>query len=155
MSSHRPPRGHTLLEVLTALALAMLVVGVAALAVGTQVPEKRLRRAASVVETTARQLFWQSVRERSPRAMAFAPEAVSPGGEHWIALGNGARLEIKRWGEQKWRAPAKSERWVFNGAGICEPLSVRVLIKGGSLEMDFDPLTAAVASERSVVEDLP
>lgn len=153
MRSRQLQRGHTLLEVLSALTLAMLVVGVAALALGTQGPEKRLRRSAAVVETTVRQLFWQSVQERRPRVLALGSEAISPKAGSWLALGNGARLEVRRFGEAEWRAPAKDERWTFSGAGLCEPLSLRVLVKGGSLEMDFDPLTGAVAAERSHVED--
>jgi len=149
---HPLQKGHTLLEILTALGLAMLVVGVAALGVGALGPEKRLRRSASVVESCARQLFWQSVQERRPHCLRLAADAVAADASPWVSLGNRARLEVRRVGESQWRVPGKAERWEFPGSGLCEPLSLRLAINGATLEMDFDPLTGAVAEERTNLE---
>jgi len=75
---------------------------------------------------------------------ALVPDADSPPP---VRLAKGWRLEVRRMTESKFRKPEKNESWGFNSAGICEPLTLRIVVGKDSLEMAFDPLTGLVIDE--------
>ncbi len=62
-------------------------------------------------------------------------------------LGEELGVEVRRWNREEWEVPNDLE-WVFEPSGLCEPLSVRFVRRGGYVEVDFNPLTAGVEDER-------
>ena len=44
----------------------------------------------------------------------------------------------------RFRRPERGEFWEFNGAGISEPLALKLTGEKESLVLQFDPLTAQV-----------
>jgi hypothetical protein len=54
------------------------------------------------------------------------------------------KLQVRRFTETRFRRPERSETWEINGAGICEPISLKLSSEEESLVLQFDPLTAQV-----------
>lgn len=71
------------------------------------------------------------------------PEAV-----RWeLSLDNGMQARLRRWDSEDWIAIAEGERqlWRFDPDGLCEPIGVGLALEGGQLDMNFNPLTAAIS----------
>jgi competence protein ComGC len=64
-------------------------------------------------------------------------------------LPKGWKLELRRFTENRFRKPQKVEFWGFNGAGICDPLELRLVGKDESIVLKFDPLTALILSDEN------
>ena len=142
-------RGFTLLEVLLALAAAMLVVGIAVLAVGSIGGERELKSHAGVLETTARGALQRSISSGRPIALALNSNGFSLGEKsHQLDQAN---LELRRVGEEGWRSPSAGETWTFHPSGICEPIAVRISSDVGYIEVFFDPLTASAEKTNFIV----
>jgi len=141
--------GYTLLEILLALGLVAILLGVTIPMVaggfGTppvdEATESLTRtaaaaRASALEKSEARRLF---LTEKGLSAdLETIPRADLPPG--W-------KLQVRRMTESKFRKPNKGEFWEFNGAGICEPLT---LLIGDGLEsatLTFDPLTALIVPD--------
>jgi len=141
LTSHRAGQGirhsagFTLLEILSVLGLLTLILGVSVVSLSGIQDEDRLRRAASKIETTARESLLSAL--RSQQMVILPLTAGSLGGTDF-----GARLEIRRVGEKAFRAPKRGEIWEFSPTGICEPIEVRLSGSGGTVELAFDALTA-------------
>jgi hypothetical protein len=58
-------------------------------------------------------------------------------------------LQVRRVGENTFRAPKRGETWEFSPTGICEPIEVRMSGPAGVIELAFDPLTAC-AKHKSI-----
>ena len=140
----RPSKAFTLLEVLLAMAVAMMIVGIAVLSIGSVGQERELRAHASVLEATARGALQKSVRTGRTISLHFTANAYSLG-DNSHPLGN-AKLQILRAGESTWRPPTEGETWTFHPSGLCEPIGVRITDQVGIIELYFDPLTAATES---------
>ncbi|MFZ4599462.1 MAG: hypothetical protein ACOYNN_12525 [Terrimicrobiaceae bacterium] len=148
-SSPRSAGGYTLLEILLALGLVAILLGVTIPMVaggfGTTPADEAtesLSRTASAARTSAlessesRRLF---VTEKGLSADLDAiPKADLPPG--W-------KLQVRRMTESKFRKPNKGEFWEFNGAGICEPVTFLVGDGLESVTLTFDPLTALVVPD--------
>ena len=63
-------------------------------------------------------------------------------GGNTVALPEGTKLSILRWGEKQWQ-PAEGQRWMFGGNGLCDPIRVRFESGDAVLEMGFNPLTGS------------
>lgn len=63
-------------------------------------------------------------------------------------------LDLRFWDETRWINLGAGEfrRWIFQPSGMCEPLRVRIRAERAYFEVEFHPLTADIASERSWVE---
>ncbi len=127
--------GFTLLEMLAVLGLLTLILGISVISISGVQDEDRLRRAASQIETTARESLLSAL--KSQELVILPLTAGSLGGTEF-----GAKLEIRRVGEKAFRAPKRGEQWEFSPTGICEPIEVRLSGPGGEVEMAFDALTA-------------
>ena len=149
----RPTAAFTLVEMMTAIFLAMLIIGIAVLSIGAVNEEARIRRVGSTLEATARAALQTSVLKQRDHWIAFSASefTAAPNGKTHT-LPDNARLELRHWGENSWSAPATDERWHFSHEGLCEPLQVRLTLGNATLEMQFDPLTGAVAEESLIVE---
>lgn len=151
-----PVRAFTILEVVVAMVIAMLIIGVAVMSLKGVDRESKIRQSAARLEWTARTAMREALLRRRPQCVrlatnGFAGETVS-GRTNWKRLPKGGALEIKRWGEARWRKPKGGESWWFRPGMPCEPISVRLSLPEGRLEMSFDPLTAIAMDERLAVK---
>ena len=133
----------TLIEVIMAMTIILLVIGVAVLSISGVRDEDKLRRAASVIETTARQNLLQALNSQQPVRMELSAGAFGASDEF-----NGM-LQVRRVGEKVFRKPRRDEAWEFSPTGICEPIEVRISSPAGQIEIGFDPLTAC-AKRKSI-----
>jgi type II secretory pathway pseudopilin PulG len=120
----------TLLEVCIAMTIGMLILGVAVLGVTGVQDEQKLRESAANIESTARNSLLKAISEHRPVQLAFG-----------AGLGGEGNVEVKRYGENKYRKPDSDEMWEFSPTGVCEPVEIRVTSTMGVIEMGFDPLT--------------
>lgn len=71
----------------------------------------------------------------------------------------GLEVFVRRWGaaHQAWFRQEKKEDpvifWNFEQSGLCEPISLRMVIEESWTELEMDPLTARVADETSEIYD--
>lgn len=129
------PAGFTLVEVIVAMSIAMLLVGVASLSLTAVNDENQLRRAAADIEMTARDSLLKAVSSYRPVQLDLA------------SFGS---VQVRRYGEKAFRAPAKGETWEFSPTGVCEPVELRITSEAGTIEMGFDPLTGC-ARKRNII----
>lgn len=63
-----------------------------------------------------------------------------------ITLKEGMALSVRRWASEEFMEPEekKSQVWRFDPNGLCEPLTLRLVYDGSTMENDFHPLTAAI-----------
>lgn len=128
----------TLIELILAMAITVLIIGIPVLSISSVRDEDRLRRAAAIIETSARRNLLQALNSQQTVRMELSSATFSTGEEF-----NGW-LQVKRVGEGSFRAPKKGEAWEFSPTGICEPIEVRITSPAGIIELAFDPLTACV-----------
>ena len=133
----------TLIEVIMAMTIILLVIGVAVLSISGVRDEDKLRRAASMIETTARQNLLQALNSQQTVRMELSAGAFGASDEF-----NGM-LQVRRVGEKVFRKPRRGEAWEFSPTGICEPIEVRISGPAGQIEIGFDPLTAC-AKRKSI-----
>ena len=153
----RPPlvnraiRAFTILEITVAMVIAMLILGVAVMSLKGVDRETKIRRTAALLDVTARSAMLEALLRRQAQCVQFAPNGFSglvrSGKAPWKRLPKGGSLEIRRWGETRWRKPQTGEAWWFRPGLPCEPLSVRLTLPEGRCEMSFDPLTAVAIDD--------
>lgn len=136
-SRHSRAAGFTLVEVIVALSIAMLLIGVASLSITAVNDEGKLRREASQIEITARDSLLKAVTSYS---------AVQ------LDLASFGSVQVRRYGEKEFRAPKKRETWEFSPTGVCEPLEIRVTSEAGTVELGFDPLTGCARKRNIIVK---
>ncbi len=134
-------RGFTLLEVVIAMSIGLVVLGVAVLGIAGVQDENRLRRLATDIEGTAREALFEAVSTQRPVRLAL------DGGLTGEA---GGFVMVKRYGEPRFREARRGEFWEFSPSGICEPIEVRVESALGEIELAFDPLTG-MAKRRGII----
>lgn len=134
--------GFTLLEVCIAMTIGMLILGVAVLGVTGVQDEQKLRESAAIIESTARNSLLQAISEHRPVQLSFGS-----------GLGGGGNIEVKRYGENKYRKPDADEAWEFSPTGVCEPVEIRITSTTGTIEMGFDPLTGCARKKNISVNN--
>ena len=145
ISTTRLRSAFTLLEVCIAMGIGALMIGVAVMGVSGVREEHQLREAASAIETQVRQSLLEAISQQRPVRISLGPDA-----ENAVPLRAEGFLSIRRYGETRFREPKRGEVWEFSPSGICEPIDLRILAPGGSIELGFDPLTGC-ARDRSIV----
>lgn len=140
---HSRAAGFTLLEIIVAMSLTVLIIGIAIPNVSGVIAEDKLRRAAAVIETTARQNMLQALNSQQTVRMELAAGAFGTSDEF------AGMLWVRRFGESAFRKAKRGEVWEFSPSGICEPIEVRISGPAGQIEMGFDPLTAC-AKRKSI-----
>lgn len=134
--------GFTLLEVCIAMTIGMLILGVAVLGVTGVQDEQKLRESAALIESTARNSLLQAISEHRPVQLSFGS-----------GLGGDGNVEVKRYGENKYRKPGSDETWEFSPTGVCEPVEIRITSTTGTIEMGFDPLTGCARKKNISVNN--
>jgi len=132
-------RAFTLLEVIVAMSIGLIVLGVSVLSISGVQDENRLRRQATDIEETVREALFEAVSTQRPVRLAL------DGG-----LGGDGVVQVRRFGERKFREARRGEFWEFSPTGICEPIEVRVESALGEIELAFDPLTG-MAKRRGII----
>ena len=76
------------------------------------------------------------------------PVVDEGGGNRWeLPLERGISVFVRRWNSTEWLSTIKDtvHVWRFDPNGLCEPLSVRLMVDGESWSEDtYNPLTATV-----------
>lgn len=146
--------GFTLLEVCVAITIGLLMIGAATLGISSVGAEHRLRRLASSIETTARESLLRAVSQQRNVFLEVNANglALSAANARTETLETGGTLEILRYGEKSYRAPRRGELWRFSADGVCEPLSLRITLQQGFIEMSFDPLTGCARKKSIIVQ---
>lgn len=67
-----------------------------------------------------------------------------------IPLAEGTTIEVLPWGALEWSSLDGGEihRWVFQPAGLCDPLRVRFGVEGQWHELSFEALTGELGTQR-------
>lgn len=78
----------------------------------------------------------------------FALNGWEGKGGNTVALPEGTKLSILRWGEKDWQKAA-GQIWMFGGNGLCDPIKVRFESGEATLEMGFNPLTGSPVDQRT------
>ena len=140
---HSRAAGFTLLEIIVAMSLTLLIIGIAVVSISGVRAEDTLRRAAAIIETTARQNLLRALDRQQTVRMELSAGAFGAGEEF------SGMLQVRRVGEGEFRKPKRGEFWEFSPTGICEPIEVRLSGSAGQIEIAFDPLTAC-AKRKSI-----
>lgn len=143
--------GFTLLEMITVMALIIMMMGVAAFATRQAAPEPAVREPGNELVRLAKTAVRAAAVQGRGYMLAFDKNGFSllgaGGGQNdRVSLPKGMKVFIKRWGSRDWE-PAEGQRWWFGMQGLCEPLSVRIAAKDSALMLRFNPLTGAPVEE--------
>ena len=145
-----PPRrcpfssGFTILELLVALAIALVILGAGAgIAFAPLSVEKKLLKLATDIEATARRTSLKASSYRIDHFLYIHDDRVSGSEGLDLPVGEGTiRIQKPSHGQQGWsRPPRNGYPWRFHGNGITEPLNLKITITGGEVILSFDPLT--------------
>jgi prepilin-type N-terminal cleavage/methylation domain-containing protein len=129
--------GFTLLEVLICLAVVGILTAAAAPLLSDMFARTQADEASSALEESVADLHEQAVTKGASRRAVISPSGLEPG----KPLPPGWTLEVRRMADSGYRKPREGEIWIFNDAGICEPLAFRLVRARESVELRFDPLT--------------
>ncbi len=149
MGLPRTREAYTLLEVLLALGVVAVLLGIAvpylADSFGKSPGEETADEMAKAVQGVRNSALEKGeARQFAVFENGLRPE-TDPDKAVWLPAG--WKLEIRRMTESKFRKPAKNEMWSFNGAGICEPVTFKLRGPKETVELQFDPLTGLVIDE--------
>ncbi|NNE92281.1 MAG: type II secretion system protein [Verrucomicrobiales bacterium] len=145
--------GFSLLEIIVALAVAMLILGGAVLTITPVNDEHQIRRTGGKIETTARKALIEAGTENRTALIVVGRDCLedeTSGAEwHWP---EDIRILIRPPGNEKWQVPsAGGYPWRFFPQGICEPLAFRIESEAAEMEFKIDPLTGEAREERVIV----
>jgi prepilin-type N-terminal cleavage/methylation domain-containing protein len=174
----RRPRGFTLLEIVIVLAISAIVIGGA---IGLAVysgDERVLRNATGEIELMAKRARTIAILKQTPYALEFregivrmmplaqagqtekkpprqtenADDSVDKNREY--ALDPSLSVLFRNWNTEKWLTTVKNDVhvWRFDPDGLCEPISLRLILGKSSTENTYHPLTATAVKESSLSE---
>ncbi len=137
--------GFTLIEVVVAMVILMVLLGLAAVSFRGLGLEQDLTREAAAIQRLAQKARLTAITDGRPIILELRRDLVlAPGRELKLPQ---SQLEIRRWGSSQW-GTAAGFAWRFEPNGICEPISLRILQGKASYEMTFHPLTALAVDEQ-------
>lgn len=139
----RRPRGYTLFEILLALAIVAVLLGISVPLVMESFRESEAEKIGRLVEETVLATHSSALETGESRRLGLDDGGLvsgSPGVPN-AELPKGWKLEVRRFAETRFRRPERGEFWEFNGAGISEPISLRLSGEDESVALQFDPLT--------------
>ncbi len=147
--------GFTLLEMITVMALIIMMLGIAAFATRQVAPEPAVRKPGNDLIRLSKTAVRAAAVQGRGYMLAFDKNGFSllgnEGGQSdRVSLPKGMKVFIKRWGARDWE-PAEGQRWWFGMQGLCEPLSVRIAAADSALTLRFNPLTGSPAEEEMEV----
>jgi prepilin-type N-terminal cleavage/methylation domain-containing protein len=137
--------GFTLLEIIIALSLVAILVTASLPYLLDSFAFAEGDRASEAIATKA--LETRSLAMQSGERQRLS---LTPGGIRGMELPRGWNLQIRGLNDAKFHSPEKGRTWEFTAAGLCEPLSVRLVQEGRGgriIETTFDALTAQPVHE--------
>ena len=142
-------RGYTLFEILLALGIVAVLLGVTVPMIVSSYGESAIEEVARQLQNAATSAQSAAINSGEARRLVVTERGLVSGSAsiQSAELPKGWKLQIQRLTESKFRKPEKGEYWEFNSAGICEPVSLRVGKGGESLIVKFDPLTALIVTD--------
>ena len=132
--------GFTLLEIIIALALVAILVSAALPYLFDAFANGAGDRASSSLAEKASETRSTAIESGTNQQLLLTPTGI--GGS---PLPNGWSLQIKGLNDNKFHPPERGRTWEFTRAGVCEPLTIRIVEEGRGgrfIETTFDALTA-------------
>ncbi len=126
------PRGFTILEMVTVLAIIVLLVAAATPEIAGMLLAEKLKAPARELEAMAVTARCRALAEQRPYQIILQQDGFRlerPGGEKNSGVLSEFRIakdvifEMADWPEEKWRRP-KLHVWYFPPSGLCEPIRV-------------------------------
>lgn len=144
-SSKRSP-GYSLFEILLALGIVAILLGTAVPIIGSFDWNADGGDLEEQVVAVVQAVRANAVETGETRLLRLDRNGLESGvaGVSSLELPEGWRLQVMRFTERRFRDPGEREFWVFNGAGICEPLALMLDGEEKTLVLRFDPLTGEV-----------
>jgi prepilin-type N-terminal cleavage/methylation domain-containing protein len=146
IENRRRPRGFTLFEILLALGIVAVLLGVTVPMLMNSFSESATEGVARSIEEavqTARASALETGEARrfglDDRGLVSLSKSIPN-----VELPEGWKLQVRRFSETRFRRPERGEFWEFNGAGICEPITLKLVGEEESTTLQFDPLTGEV-----------
>ena len=143
---HSAP-GYTLFEILLALAIVAVLLGISVPLITESMHESEVEVAGKLLEKTALAAHANALETGVAMRVGLNDRglvSMSPGVPHG-QLPDGFKLQVRRFTESRFRRPGLGEYWEFNGAGICEPIALKIIgEEEESAVLQFDPLTGQV-----------
>ena len=143
---HRRARGYTLFEILLALGIVAVLLGIAVPMVSNSFQESEAESVSKLVEQTVKATHATALETGEAKLLGLDERGLVsrspgiPGAE----LPKGWKLQVRRFTETRFRRPERGETWEINGAGISEPITLKLSGGEESVVLQFDPLTAQV-----------
>ena len=149
MGRPRSRGGYTLLEILLALGVVAVLLGIAVPYMAESFGKTSGEETADAMAKAVQGVRNSALEKGEPRQFSVFENGLKPeiDSVEAVWLPKGWKLEIRRMTESKFRKPAKKEMWLFNGAGICEPVTFKLRGPKETIEILFDPLTGLVIDE--------
>lgn len=149
----RRQSGFTLIEIVLALVVLVLILGMAIPATSALYGNEPLRDASRKFKIFSRTARLQAVSKGKAMQIRLVkggfelatreqPDDIL---EHFV-LEEDVGWLIKFWEDKKWRSP-DGEVWAFESSGLCDPLRVRFFKDDSYIELNMDPLTAIANDE--------
>lgn len=140
----------TLFEVLLALGIIAVLLGVTVPLITSSWSTSPTEQIVQEIEKTVQAAHLKALETGEARRLELAESGLLGGdGIPATQLPKGWKLQLMRFTENRFRKPQRDEYWEFNGAGICDPLALRIANKDESLILKFDPLTASILTDEN------
>jgi len=146
-------RGFTLLEMITVIALMVIIAGMAAFSFASLEGESPVEQPTNHLARMVRQASRASVVQGRPIVIAFDKKGFgfvgesAAGAEGHFGRPKGMKVSFQRWnGGRSWNN-ADGLNWVFYPTGICDALRFRFDMPEGQAEVGFNPLTGSVTEQ--------
>lgn len=167
---NRSVAAFTLIELMVAMGIIMLLVGVGMYAGKFWSEEEQLRKPMDEMKVMAKKAIHRAIAEQrdweiiiNKRSLELRPKQAASeadqkfldeadeklqrgSGEEMVSFEEDIELMVRRFGEEKWQYP-RPDNWVFQHSGICEPIYFKVIRGNRYVEVNFDPLTAGARDE--------
>ena len=140
------PAGYTLFEILLTLGIIAIALGVTTPLITGALSESPAQELVNDIQNIASGTHRDAVENGEARRIHVTDTGLQ-GAEGGVVLPEGWELEVRRFGETRFRKPGEVEFWEFNGAGICDPLELQLTDGEESMVIGFDPLSAEVISD--------
>lgn len=142
--------GYTLFEVLLALGIIAILLGVTVPLITNSWNPSPSEEIARTIEKSVQDAHKKALETGEARRLRLGESGlVGEGGIASAQLPKGWKLQVRRFTENRFRKPQRDEFWGFNGAGICDPLELRIVGKEESIVLKFDPLTALIVTDEN------